>query len=256
MAKLMEYNFNSWTIPTPPVTPATPDPPYYPDLSGNAYHLNDNRGNSMAAGDGPAGDAAGNCIDATNLNTYFGANSSINDSNFDWNTGGTFSVFWCMRIMEIPPVTGGFFPVVTNYANTYPFWNVYVDFSGAHNEDSAKIILVYEEVGPTGVTLRLASQRLSVDYLWHTFAITVDRDNGTAEFYWDAVEQNERTWDTAVNIDVVSQQHEIVYFGTNLRPDFGHLTDNPPARLRFDGTEFYDNILSLGDIQTLHAKYT
>jgi hypothetical protein len=255
MAKLMEYNFNNWIIPPNPNPAAVPNPPYYPDLSGNNYHLNDSYGNSLQAGDGPAGDAAGNCINAVNLNTYFGANSTIGDSNFDWGLTGSFSVFWCMRIMQI----SGFseiYPIVTNFANTYPFWNVFIELSGTQTENASRLSLAYEEVGPRGVALEAKSQLLTPNYGWHTYAVTVNRQNGVASFYLDAVKQNERSWNTTNNVLVQSEQHEITFFGSNLIADYGHLSSAPPVNLRFDGTEFYDNILSLSDIQTLHAKYT
>lgn len=254
MAKLMEYNFNNWVIPAIPDPAAIPDPPYYPDLSGNNYHLNDSYGNSSQAGDGPAGDAAGNCIYATRLNTYFGANSTIGDSNFDFGLIGAFSVFWCMRIMEVPGVDN-FYPIVTNFANTYPFWNVYTEFLGTHTESTAKVLLAYEEVGLRGIKVQTKSQLITSDYNWHTYAVTVDRQNGVSKFYLDSVEQNKRSWNTTSNILIESEQHEITFFGANLIADYGHLSNDPPVNLRFDGTEFYNNVLSLSDIQTLHAKY-
>lgn len=251
----MEYNFNTWVIPPTPSPAAIPDPSYYPDLSGNDYHLDDSYGNSLQAGDGPPGDSGGNCINAVNLNTYFGANSTINDPNFDWGLIGSFSVFWCMRVIQIPGVSG-FYPVVTNFANTFPFWDIYIGFSGTHTISNNRLTLAYEEVGPRNISVHTESLRLTPDYDWHTYAVTVDRQNGIAEFYSDAVKQSERQWNTESNILVKAEQHEITFFGSNLVADHGHLSNNPPVNLRFDGTEFYDNILSLADIQALQAKYT
>lgn len=255
MSKLMEYNFNTWTTPVPTDPPTIPGASYYPDLSGNAYNLDDNRGNSFQAGDGPAGDAGGQCLHLYTLNTYFGINTSVADSAFNWGTTGNLSIFFCMKIMDIPPITG-FFPIIHNFALNSPYWNIYLDFSSAHDNTKARPALIYEEVGSFDVVLKASSNRMSVDYTWHTYAVTVNRSTGTAIYYLDAEEQNQRTWDTALNTNIEAEQHEITLFGTNSEPNSGHLISVPPVALRFDGLEFYDNILSLGDIQALHASYT
>lgn len=250
----MEYNFNTWTEPTPTDPPSIPGPFYYPDLSGNGYNLDDNMGVSYGAGDGPAGDSGGNCLHLYDVNTYFGINTSVNDSNFEWNTAGTISLFFCMKIMDIPP-SNEFFPLISNYALTFPYWNIYLKFSPALDSIAAGFSLIYEEVNSTGIVFSVVSSKMSVDYGWHTYAITLNRSTGTGIFYLDAVESSQKAWDTTKNIDVQAYQHEIILYGAGNIPDYGNLTSRPPVPLRFDGTEFYDNILSLGDIQTLHANY-
>lgn len=253
MSKLMEFNFNTWVIPPIPDPPAIVYP-YYPDLSGNNYHLNHNYGNSFQAGDGPPNDSSGYCINASNYNTFFGSINTIDDSNFDWGLLGTFSVFWCMKLVEIHPFSG-YFSIISNYANSYPFWNVFVNFTGSPDESYARASISYEEVDVSGIQVQVSSKRLTFDYSWHTYCITVDRTNGTSTYYMDAVEQSTRSWDVLKNINVLSDQHEIFIFGSSAIADYGHLSNGYPINVRFDGTEVYDEILDIGDIQTLHSKY-
>lgn len=251
--KLMEYDFNSWTVDNNYFETGQPGM-YYSDSSGNDYKLDDNYGNSWEAGDGPPGDTGGNCVQTYTSNTYFGARSSTGDSNFDFGLTGAFSAFWCMKIMDTSS-ENTVYPIINNYANSNPFWNIYARFSAVSNLSAVRLNLIYEEVSNKKVENRQGSLQISADNDWHTYAVLVNRTAGSISFYQDNVSKGSRSWIISKNINIRSQDHQITFFGSGLSADNGNLTNKPPLLIRFDGMEFYNGILSVGELSALQTKY-
>lgn len=251
--KLMEYDFNTWTTDNNYFETGQPGM-YYSDSSGNDYKLDDNYGNSWQAGDGPPGDPSGNCVQAYTSNTYFGSINSENDANFDIGITGQFSAFWCMKVMETS-AEPSIYPIVHNYGNSVPFWNIYIDHSASSSLSSIRFRLAYEEVSIDRVTNKQTSELISTDTGWHSYAVLVNRTSGNIYFYQDNVSKGTRSWYTNINLDLRSQDHQITLFGSGLESDFGNLTNKPTILTRFDGFEFYSGILSAGELFSLQTKY-
>ena len=250
----MEYNFNTWDTPEVPETPEIPGPFYYPDLSGNGYHLDDNYGKSFQIPEGPPGNPTGGCVLANGMNTYFGSNATVSDENFNFGTNGSFSVFWCMQLPKGLEFSENY-PILANFVLAFPFLNLYLSFSGSPSQVRNRILIGYQEVNPSQIPLNILMKPYVVNNEWHTYCSVVDRTNGTINTYIDAAFFDAKSWDISKNTNLIAKNHEITLFGSNVSPRIGFLGNNPPVPMKFGGFELYDEVLGSSVIQALHTKY-